>query len=94
LGALAAFQQFKLPPVLPLMLELYGYERLVAGGEADLRAAASRIGENDDVDVGIGKLVDDGIAARLKRCGKRPGETVAATPGAVLDMVSDRNLHG
>jgi len=32
LASLAAFQQFKLPPVLPLLLERYGYDRLVAGG--------------------------------------------------------------
>lgn len=32
LAALAAFQQFKLPPVLPLLLERYGYDRLAAGG--------------------------------------------------------------
>jgi len=32
LASLAAFQQFKLPPVLPLLLERYGYDRLAAGG--------------------------------------------------------------
>lgn len=32
LGTLAAYQQFKLPPVLPLMLNLYHYDRVVAGG--------------------------------------------------------------
>lgn len=32
LASLAAFQQFKLPPVLPLLLERYGYDRMVAGG--------------------------------------------------------------
>lgn len=32
LGTLAAYQQFKLPPVLPLMLDLYHYDRVVAGG--------------------------------------------------------------
>lgn len=32
LGTLAAYQQFKLPPVLPLMLDQYHYDRLVAGG--------------------------------------------------------------
>ncbi|MBT5416030.1 MAG: MFS transporter [Rhodospirillaceae bacterium] len=32
LGIFAAFQQFKLPPALPLLLDLYGYDRLLAGG--------------------------------------------------------------
>ncbi|MHB1217077.1 MAG: MFS transporter [Alphaproteobacteria bacterium] len=32
LGTLAAYQQFKLPPVLPLMLDQYRYDRVVAGG--------------------------------------------------------------
>jgi predicted MFS family arabinose efflux permease len=32
LGTFAAFQQFKLPPALPLLLQLYGYDRLLAGG--------------------------------------------------------------
>lgn len=32
LGTLAAYQQFKLPPVLPLMLDQYHYDRVVAGG--------------------------------------------------------------
>jgi len=32
LASVAAFQQFKLPPVLPAMLEGYGYDRVLAGG--------------------------------------------------------------
>ena len=32
LAVLAAFQQFKLPPVLPEMLDRYGYEPLMAAG--------------------------------------------------------------
>ena len=32
LAAMAAFQQFKLPPVLPNLLDLYQYEPLFAGG--------------------------------------------------------------
>ncbi|MEO1191105.1 MAG: MFS transporter [Pseudomonadota bacterium] len=32
LAAFAAFQQFKLPPVLPVMLEAYDYDLVVAGG--------------------------------------------------------------
>ncbi|MGD9537808.1 MAG: MFS transporter [Alphaproteobacteria bacterium] len=39
LGALAAYQQFKLPPVLPLLLDAYGYERVFAGGFMSIYAA-------------------------------------------------------
>jgi predicted MFS family arabinose efflux permease len=40
LGVLAAFQQFKLPPTLPLLLQKYGYERTLAGGFMSVYAAA------------------------------------------------------
>lgn len=32
LSSFAAYQQFKLPPVMPRLLDLYAYERLLAGG--------------------------------------------------------------
>ena len=32
LGVLAAYQQFKLPPALPLLLAQFGYDRILAGG--------------------------------------------------------------
>ncbi|MEX2409641.1 MAG: MFS transporter, partial [Rhodovibrionaceae bacterium] len=32
LSSFAAYQMFKLPPVLPLLLERYGYDRTLAGG--------------------------------------------------------------
>lgn len=38
-GGLAAYQQFKLPPVLPLLLERYGYDRTIAGGYMAIYAA-------------------------------------------------------
>ena len=40
LAAFCAFQQFKLPPVLPLMLEAYDYDRSLAGGLMSVFAAA------------------------------------------------------
>jgi MFS family permease len=40
LAAYAAFQQFKLPPALPLMLESYGYDRTLAGGFMSAYAVA------------------------------------------------------
>jgi predicted MFS family arabinose efflux permease len=38
-GGLAAYQQFKLPPVLPLLLKQYGYDRTIAGGYMAIYAA-------------------------------------------------------
>ena len=35
----AAFQMFKLPPVLPLLLETYGYDLVLAGGFMSIYAA-------------------------------------------------------
>ena len=32
LSVLATFQQYKLPPVLPILLDRYGYDRVLAGG--------------------------------------------------------------
>ncbi|MHA1600806.1 MAG: MFS transporter [Alphaproteobacteria bacterium] len=36
----AAYQQFKLPPALPLLLQSYGYDRALAGGFMSVYAAA------------------------------------------------------
>ncbi|MGE0725836.1 MAG: MFS transporter [Alphaproteobacteria bacterium] len=40
IAVVAAFQQFKLPPVLPVMIELYGYDRVLAGGFMSVFALA------------------------------------------------------
>lgn len=40
LASFAAFQQFKLPPVLPLLLERYGYERWLLGAFMGVYALA------------------------------------------------------
>ncbi|MCC7275595.1 MAG: MFS transporter [Alphaproteobacteria bacterium] len=40
IAVVAAFQQFKLPPVLPLMIERYGYDRVLAGGFMSVFALA------------------------------------------------------
>ena len=40
LAALVAYQQFKLPPVLPTLLQLYGYDRSLAGMFMSVYAAA------------------------------------------------------
>lgn len=39
LASLAAFQQFKLPPVLPEMLEVFQYDKILAGGFMSVYAA-------------------------------------------------------
>ena len=40
LAYLAAFQQFKLPPVLPVLLDTYHYDRTLAGGFMSVYAVA------------------------------------------------------
>jgi MFS family permease len=40
LSAFVAFQHYKLPPVLPVMLAEYGYERVLAGGLMSIYALA------------------------------------------------------
>jgi len=39
-AVIAAFQQFKLPPALPLMIERYGYDLVLAGGFMSVFAVA------------------------------------------------------
>lgn len=53
IGVLAAYQQFKLPPVLPLLSETYGYDRLLAGGLMSAYAVAGLL-----LSIGIGRTVD------------------------------------
>ena len=43
LGVLAAFQQFKLPPALPLLLDRYGYDPTLAGGFMSVYAVAGLV---------------------------------------------------
>jgi len=43
LAVFAAFEQFKLPPVLPVMLARYGYDRLVGGGLMSAYAIAGLV---------------------------------------------------
>lgn len=64
LAAVAAFQQFKLPPVLPVLLERYGYERALAGGFMSVYAL-------------IGLLLSIGIGRWLERNGLHRGIVIA-----------------
>ena len=43
IAVVAAFQQFKLPPALPLMIDRYGYDRVLAGGFMSVFALAGLI---------------------------------------------------
>lgn len=43
LGFVAAYFQFKVPPVLPVMFELYGYQTYVAGGFMSIFAVAGML---------------------------------------------------
>ncbi|MFQ5958969.1 MAG: MFS transporter [Alphaproteobacteria bacterium] len=43
LAALAAYQLFKLPPALPVMLDAYGYDRVLAGGFMSIYAVAGLV---------------------------------------------------
>lgn len=43
LGVLAAFQQFKLPPALPLLLDRFGYSPTLAGGFMSVYAVAGMV---------------------------------------------------
>lgn len=65
LGALAAYHQFKLPPVQPMLLEVYGYDRMVAGGFMSIYAA-------------VGLLVSAALGVGLQKRGMRPFVAAAA----------------
>jgi hypothetical protein len=52
LAVLAAFQQFKLPVVLPVLLDLYRYDRVLAGGFMSVYALAGLL-----LSVVLGRLV-------------------------------------
>ena len=69
LAYLAAYQQFKLPPVLPVLLETYRYDRTLAGGLMSVYAVAglllswglgrslSRQGLAGPIQIGLGLMV-------------------------------------
>ncbi|MET4805727.1 MFS transporter [Limibacillus sp. MBR-115] len=53
LSSYAAYQQFKLPPVMPRLLDLYAYEKLLAGGFMSVYAFVGLL-----LSFAIGRLVD------------------------------------
>ena len=56
LGFVAAYFQFKIPPVLPVMIDLYGYEKFVGAGLMSIFAAA-------------GMLISVNVGRRIRRDG-------------------------
>ncbi len=52
LAVLAAFQQFKLPPLLPGLLEVYAYPKVLAGGFMSIYAAVGLLAS-----IGLGRLL-------------------------------------
>ena len=93
LGALAAYHLFKLPPVLPLLLQQYDYGLFAAGGFMSIYAA-------------IGLATSALFGARLQRHGMPPfllaaallfilGSAITlAAPAAVPLMLLARGLEG
>jgi MFS family permease len=77
LACFAAFQMFKLPPVLPVLLEAYGYDLVLAGGFMSVYAVA-------------GLLLSFGFGRRIERGGwHRPllGALAVLACGNVLGLM-------
>lgn len=64
LAYLAAYQQFKLPPVLPVLLETYRYDRTLAGGLMSIYAVAGLI-----LSLGLGRALSRRGLARPIQAG-------------------------
>lgn len=59
LSSFGAYQMFKLPPVLPLLLETYGYDRTLAGGFMSVYALVGLL-----LSIVVGRLIERrGLAA-------------------------------
>jgi predicted MFS family arabinose efflux permease len=81
LASLVAYQQFKLPPVLPVLLERYGYDRALAGSFMSIYAVA-------------GLLLSVPIGRWLARHGVMRGVAVAALvmiAGNGLSLLAPQN---
>jgi MFS family permease len=93
IAAFAAYQQFKLPVVLPVLLERYGYERTLAGGFVSVYAVAGlllsvwlgrrveRIGPFKPVLIGLGIIIMGSLLA-------------IAQPESGLIVLAGRALEG
>ena len=79
----AAYQMFKLPPVLPVLLQAYDYDRTLAGGFMSIYALVGLL-----VSVGIGKIMAKRGPAGLIVLGLRP-HGGGQSPGP--DLARDRD---
>ena len=57
IASFAAYQQFKLPPALPLLLQSYGYDRTLAGGFMSVYALAGL-----SLSLFLGSIIERGYA--------------------------------
>ena len=93
LASFAAYQLFKLPPALPVMLDAYGYDRVLAGGFMSIFAVAG-IALSIQVGRGLGRhglwpYLGGALALFLA------GEVLAlAAPGNGWLMLAARGLEG
>ncbi len=89
----AAFQQFKLPVLLPVLLERYGYDRVVAGGFMSVFAISGLL-----LSLRVGRAIERGGATRpvllaLALLGAGTVLTLAA-PAHQLVVLGARTLEG
>lgn len=93
LGALAALQQFKLPPAMPLMLSLYGYGKTLAGSFMSVYAVAGLL---VSIPVGkkLGKSGPMGLLALAFTCLMTGNSLSLAWPQSGGVMLLARALEG
>ncbi|NTU60059.1 MAG: MFS transporter, partial [Deltaproteobacteria bacterium] len=93
LGLLAAYQQFKLPPALPLLLQRFGYTRAVAGGFMSVYAVAGLL-----VSVPAGRVLarrgPRGILAAAFSLFLAGNALALALPSSSAAMLASRLLEG
>ena len=93
LASLAAYQLFKLPPALPVMLAAYGYDRVLAGGFMSIFAIA---GIAFSLRVGTGLRAHGPWPYLIAACGLfLSGEAISlASPENGAAMLVARGLEG
>lgn len=93
LGALVAFHQFKLPPVLPALLQSYDYDRALAGGFMSIYAVAGLL-----LSLPLGRLIDRCGAGRFIHLAFAlliaASVLAVAAPASGLVMLGARGLEG
>jgi len=92
LAFLAALQQYKLPPVLPVLLDRYAYDAFVAGGFMGVYALLGLL-----FSVELGRLLDRfGLAPVLAACAcfAVGGLVTLAAPESGLVVLAARTVEG